>query len=165
MSAPEVAARSTRLLFLAALTVLAVGYTVMAFQMEWRIAGGQIGPGFFPRFVGVATVVLCLVAIAVSFREREAPDPGPDAAGDEDGRTDPWGTAIAVGCSVIFFVFFELLGALLASVLFLGLLLPIINRGRHRMNVAVSVLVPVCLYLLFEVLLDAGLPPGVVLPL
>jgi hypothetical protein len=33
------------------------------------------------------------------------------------------------------------------------------------MNAAVSVLVPVGLYLLFEVLLDAGLPPGVVLPL
>ena len=29
------------------------------------------------------------------------------------------------------------------------------------MNAAVSVLLPVGLYLLFEVLLDAGLPPGV----
>ena len=54
----------TRLLFLGALTVIAVGYTVIAFDMEWRIRNGQIGPGFFPRIVGVLTVTGLLAEIA-----------------------------------------------------------------------------------------------------
>ena len=166
-----VAAHTTRLVFLASLTVLAAAYTLMAFQMEWRIQNGQIGPGFFPRFVGVGIVVGCLVAIALTLSGRGTLDPSPDAAEDADfdvqgdGRTAPWVTVLVVGCMVFTYVFFNPLGALLASVMFLALSLSIVNRGRHRVNAAVSVLVPVGLYLLFEVLLDAGLPPGIVLPL
>ncbi|MGH3363068.1 MAG: tripartite tricarboxylate transporter TctB family protein [Nocardioides sp.] len=171
-----VAANTTRLVFLASLTVLAAAYTLVAFQMEWRIQNGQIGPGFFPRFVGAGTVVGCLVAIALTLSGRVPSDLSADPAEDADfeapaavdegdGRTAPWATVVAVGAMVIFFIFFELLGALLSSVLFLALLLTIVNPRRHRLNAAVSVLVPVGLYLLFEVLLDAGLPPGVVLPL
>ena len=172
-----VRAHATRLVFLASLTVLAAAYTLMAFQMEWRIQNGQIGPGFFPRFVGVGTVVGCLVAIALTLSGRgptdeASPDPAEDAdfeapavVEDGDDRTAPWTTALVVGCAVIYFVFFEPLGALLGSVVFLALSLTIVNRGHHRLNAAVSVLLPVGLYLLFEVFLDAGLPPGIVLPL
>jgi putative tricarboxylic transport membrane protein len=169
------ATHTTRLVFLASMTVLAAAYAGIGFQMEWRIQSGQIGPGFFPRFVGIGTVVGCLVAIALTLRGRGAPEARPDPAGDAedvvggaaetDGATDARATVLAVGCMVVYYVTFEPLGALLASVLFLALLLTIVNRGRHRMNAAVSVLVPVCLYLLFEVLLDAGLPPGLILPL
>jgi putative tricarboxylic transport membrane protein len=170
------ATHTTRLVFLASMTVLAAAYTVMAFQMEWRIQSGQIGPGFFPRFVGVAVIVGCLVAIALTLRGRGAPEPRPDPAGDadtevlagvddDDGGTAPLATLLLVGSAVIYYLTFEPLGALLASVLFLALSLSIVNRGHHRVNAAVSILVPVGLYLLFEVLLDAGLPPGLVLPL
>ncbi len=170
------ATHTTRLVFLASLTALAAAYSLMAFQMEWRIQNGQIGPGFFPRFVGVGTVVGCLVAIALTLSGHGATDSAPDPAEDADyelpaavedgdGRTAPWATALVVGCAVIYFVFFEPLGALLASVMFLALSLSIVNRGHHRLNAAVSILLPVGLYLLFEVLLKAGLPPGVVLPL
>jgi putative tricarboxylic transport membrane protein len=170
------AEHTTRLVFLASLTALAVAYTVMAFGMEWRIQNGQIGPGFFPRFVGVATVVGCLVAIALTLAGRGAYDAAADPAEDADfegptvieegeARTDPLTTALVIGCAVLYFVFFQPMGALLGSVVFLAVALTIVNRGRHRVNIAVSVLVPVGLYLLFEVLLAAGLPPGVVRPL
>ena len=168
------AARTTRLLFLASLTVLAAAYTLMAFNMEWRIQNGQIGPGFFPRFVGIAAVGGCLIAIALTLIGRGTADASPDPAGDTSGDevwgddeegTDVWATVLAVGCMVVYYVVFEPLGALLASVLFLALLLTIVNRGHHRVNAAVSILIPAGQYLLFEVLLDTGLPPGLVLPL
>src|SRR5687768_11807278 len=99
-----VAAHTTRLVFLASLTALAAAYTLMAFQMEWRIQNGQIGPGFFPRFVGVGTVVGCLVAIALTLSGRGAtassPDPAEDAdfelpaVEDGDDSTAPWTTAL-----------------------------------------------------------------------
>ncbi len=161
---------STRMAFLAVLLLLAVAYTVMAFGMEWRDDSGQIGPGFFPRMVGLATVAGCLVAIArTAFGA--APGPAVDADGEPEtdaqaaGGTQAWATAIAVGLMVLFYLTFDPLGALLSSVLFLALMLSLVNRGRHVQNAIVSVTVPVALYLLFEVLLRAGLPPGLVLPL
>jgi putative tricarboxylic transport membrane protein len=161
----------TRLLFLLTLTLLATVYTVMAFGMEWRVQAGQIGPGFFPRLVGGATVVGCLLAIVGCLRTREASSRAPDGEGDRDVSTgggsgrEPWVTVVALVCMVLFYAVFEVLGALLSSVLFLGLLLTIVNRGHHKLNAGVALLVPVGLYLLFEVALDAGLPPGLVLPL
>ena len=174
------AVTNTRLLFLVGLTLLAAAYTVVAFGMEWRIERGQIGPGFFPRIVGVVTVVGCLVAIARSVYGGEPASQAPRAEAETDGAAGdpaepaaPEGgaaihsrvTLLLVGCGIVYFFTFELLGALLSSVLFLALGLSLVNKGRHRLNAVVSILVPVGLYLLFEVLLDAGLPPGLVLPL
>ena len=163
----------TRLLFLLVLTVVAVGYTVMAFDMEWRLQNGQIGPGFFPRIVGVLTVIGLLAEIARVLLGRYGSSSSASTAdADEeaelgiegDGRTDARITAVMVGAMGLCYVLFEPLGALLASILFLALSLSVVNRGNHRQNALVSILVPVGLYLLFEVLLDSGLPPGLVLP-
>jgi len=158
---------STRLLFLYALTVLAVAYTVMAFGMEWRVERGQIGPGFFPRLVGGAAVVGCLLAVVRAMRGRQL---SPDSPVDEEGQpedvggggTDAWTTAATVGCMALLFFLFEPLGALLASVLFLGGVLTFVNRGHHVANAILSVGVSLGLYVLFEVLLETGLPEGLV---
>src|SRR3990170_4271123 len=158
---------STRLLFLYTLTVLAVAYTVMAFGMEWRVERGQIGPGFFPRLVGGAAVIGCLVAIVRAMRGRRlSPDSPVDEEGQPDetaaGGTDAWAPAATVGCMALLFLLFEPLGALLSSVLFLGGVLTFVNRGHQVANAVLSVGVPLGLYLLFEVLLDTGLPEGLV---
>ena len=163
----------TRLLFLLFLTVVAAAYTWMAFDLEWRLGNGQIGPGFFPRIVGVLSVVGCLAVIArlllggsgasSSLSTADA-DEEAELGIEGDGRTDAWVPVVTVGCMVVCYLVFEPLGALLAAVLFLALLLSVVNRGHHLQNALVSVLVPGGLYLLFEVLLDSGLPPGLVLP-
>jgi putative tricarboxylic transport membrane protein len=164
----------TRLLFLAAITVVAAAYTAMAFGLEWRIDNGQIGPGFFPRIVGGLTVVACVVAIArvllggsgsgSSSASTVDADEEAELGIEGDGRTDAWVTAVAVGCMVLCYLVFEPLGALLATILFLAALLTVVNRGHHLQNALVSILVPVGMYLLFEVWLESGLPPGLVLP-
>ena len=158
---------STRLLFLYVLTVLAVAYTVMAFGMEWRVERGQIGPGFFPRLVGGAAVIGCLVAIVRAMRGRQlSPDSPVDEEGQPeetaDGGTDAWSTAATVGCMALLLFLFAPLGALLSSVLFLGGVLTFVNRGHHVGNAVLSVGIPLGLYLLFEVLLETGLPEGLV---
>jgi putative tricarboxylic transport membrane protein len=159
----------TRLLFLYALTLLAVGYTVMAFQMEWRAQGGTIGPGFFPRLVGGAVIAGCLIAIARAvLRGQEAADAPvdeegqPEEVGAGNSGTDALATAATVGCMVLFYFLFAPLGALLSSVLLLGGMLAFVNRGHHVMNAVLAVVVPVALYLFFEVLLSTGLPEGLV---
>lgn len=172
MAAPKVTTAnvlSTRLLFLYALTVLAAGYAVMAFGMEWRSAGGQIGPGFFPRLVGVGVIIGLLIAIGRVLRggklSTDAPvdeEGKPEEVGDGDSGVDARAVLATAGCMVLFYFLFEPLGALLSSVVFLAGMLTFVNRGHHLMNAVLSVAVPLGLYLLFEVLLGTGLPEGLV---
>ena len=159
---------STRLLFLYALTALALAYTVMAFGMDWRVERGQIGPGFFPRIVGVAMLLGLSLAIVRALRGgqgAEAPvdeEGQPEEAGGGEGGTDSRAVLGTIACMALFFFLFEPLGGLVAPVLFLGGILSFVNRGHHVANAILSVAVPVGLYLLFEVWLDTGLPEGLV---
>ena len=57
-----------RTVFFALLVVVLAGYLQMALGMEWRTAAGRIGPGFFPRVIGVLGLVLALVALVRSLR-------------------------------------------------------------------------------------------------
>jgi putative tricarboxylic transport membrane protein len=137
---------------LAAIALVAAAYTWMAFGMEWETEAGRIGPGFFPRIIGGLTVALCLVAIVRRLREpRET-----EAGATRHGRL----VAILALALVGYLLLFEYVGAALASVAFMGFVLPVINPGRHVANVALAVLLPAALYVLFELGLNAGLPPG-----
>jgi putative tricarboxylic transport membrane protein len=172
MSAPKVSAGgflSTRLLFLCALMVLALAYTVTAFGMEWRVERGQIGPGFFPRIVGVAMLLGISLAIVRALRggqtSAEAPvdeEGQPEEVGAGEGDTDSRAVLATAACMALLYFLFEPLGALVASVLFLGGVLTFVNRGRHVQNAILSLAVPLALYVMFEVLLDTGLPEGLV---
>jgi putative tricarboxylic transport membrane protein len=144
-----------RIVWLAAIAVVAAVYTWMAFGMEWQTTAGRIGPGFFPRIVGGLTVVLCVVAIVRSLRERRPP-----AEGDSDAPAHGRLVAVASVALVGYLLVFEYLGAALASVAFMLVILPVVNRGRPVANVVMAVLLPAALYLLLEVGLGAGLPPG-----
>ena len=60
--------------FLAVLLVVLVFYTEMAFELEWRTTAGRIGPGFFPRIVGVASVLITAWSLVAAIRDIEAED-------------------------------------------------------------------------------------------
>ena len=155
-----------RTVFFGLLVVLLAGYLQMALGMEWRTAAGRIGPGFFPRVIGVLGLGLALVALGRSLRA----DPGGaeeepvDEAGEADLGRHPGTLAIVVAASTAFAAAFVLLGAVIAGAVYLFGCLWLLNRPRPLLNAAVSVGVAAGLYLLFETLLDAGLPAGL-LPL
>jgi putative tricarboxylic transport membrane protein len=144
-----------RIVWLAAIAVVAAVYTWMAFGMEWQTAAGRIGPGFFPRIVGGLTVVLCVIAIVRTVRRRRRPVED-DADAPQHGRLVVVASVALVGYLLVF----EYLGAALASVAFMLVMLSVVNRGRTVANVVLSVLLPAVLYVLLAVGLGAGLPPG-----
>jgi putative tricarboxylic transport membrane protein len=53
------------------------------------------------------------------------------------------------------------LGAIVSSAVFLLAMLFLLNRRHVLLNVAVALGLPLALYLLFQTLLNAGLPEGV----
>jgi putative tricarboxylic transport membrane protein len=147
--------------FLAVLVVVMAGYTMLAMDLQWRTAAGRIGPGFFPRIVGITAIVLLVVATIQSLR------PAPEAADEEDESPlglHPRMLLQFIGAGLVFVLVLVPLGAIVASALFLGVTLALLDRRRVGRTVAVAVALPVGLYLLFQVALNAGLPTGI-LPL
>jgi putative tricarboxylic transport membrane protein len=138
-----------RVVWLAAIAAVAAVYTWMAFGMEWETEAGRIGPGFFPRIIGLLTVALCLVAIARCLHERRPSESG-------NGRLVAYVSVGLLG----YLLLFEYVGAAIASVAFMLFMLSATNRGHTVANVILAVLLPAALYLLFEYGLGAGLPPG-----
>jgi putative tricarboxylic transport membrane protein len=57
-------------------------------------------------------------------------------------------------------VLLRLFGGFVASVIYLGVSLLAINPGRHLQNTILSVTIPAAIFLLFDRLLNANMPPA-----
>jgi putative tricarboxylic transport membrane protein len=145
-----------RAVFFAILLVVFAVYFQLALGMEWRTAAGRIGPGFFPRIIGGLGIVLTLVALVRSVRRAE---PEPEADGPDLGR-HPRTMAIVVAAAAALAAGFTMLGAVVAGALFLVGCLWLLNREHPVRGAVLGVGLAVGLYLLFQTLLNAGLPSG-----
>lgn len=123
-----------------------VAFTDFAFMDRWRP-----GPGFFPRIIGVATLLLTVYSLLVDVRKRARRDTG-----------TPYLRDILIFFAYCFAFVFALqwLGGLLAMVAFMLAALFTFNRGRTTVNLIVSVVLPIGLYLIFDVWLNAAVPVG-----
>jgi hypothetical protein len=140
--------------FLGALLLLAGGYTYVAFaDLSYLSSTGRLGPGFFPRIIGVSLVALC----AYSLYTDRAATAAPLSA---FGRT----LAAVAGLSAAFVLALELIGGLLSMIVFMAATLAFLNRGRHLQNALLALFLPIGFYLLFKVWLNAAMPRGM-LPL
>lgn len=134
------------------LLAMAIGYTFIAFDDLAFMVRNRLGPGFFPRVIGLVTIALLLYSLFVDLRQR-AKD-----VGTKHGRDMVVFTAIATG----YVAAFPVLGGLWATIAFLLAALFVFNPGKVLVNVLVSVLLPVALYLLFDTWLNASIPSGLV---
>lgn len=141
--------------FLAGVLLLAGGYTWLAFaQLAWLSSAGRLGPGYFPRLIGAALVVLCAWSLVEELRRR-AREPLPEF----------WRVTAALALlSGLFVAALEVLGGLASMVAYLAAALAVLNRRRHWQNALLAVVLPLALYLLFRVWLNAAVPRGL-LPL
>lgn len=147
-----------RLAFLLATLCLALFYTYTAFaDLTFLSSTGRLGPGFFPRVIGLALIASCGYTLAIDFRRRE-----PDGS-----LSDFWRITIVIaGLSAAFVALLNVLGGLLAMVAFMLAALTLLNRGRTLQNVVVSLVLPGAVFLLFDRWLNAAVPEGIVaLPL
>jgi putative tricarboxylic transport membrane protein len=154
-----------RSLFLAVLLVILAIYTWMAFDLEWRTVAGRIGPGFFPRIIGALALLINLWALVKSLRVGAVVDEdevgGEEEAGEADLGKHPVPLLLVIAASLVLLVLFEPLGMIISGALFLAATLFLLNRGHTVTNIAVSLGIPILVYLLFQSLLNAGLPDGI----
>jgi hypothetical protein len=139
-----------RLAFTAAILCLAVFYTYWAFaDLSFLSSTGRLGPGFFPRIVGLLLIAGCILTLAGDLKARH----------DDGGLSSFWRiTAVVAALSGAFVLLLEILGGPLAMVLYMLATLMVLNRGRTIQNVAISLGLPLALFLLFDRWLNASLP-------
>lgn len=144
--------------FYACLALVMGGYTALAFGLEWASEAGRIGPGFFPRIIGVLGVLLSLSGLVRSLLPARARG----GAGEAEVQTPHPGLLALIGVALAGFVTVLVpVGAPLTGTLLL-LLLYLLTDPRHIIRgVVISVTAPALLYVLFQIWLNAGLPSGV----
>lgn len=155
--------------FFGAVLIVCVWYTRIAFTMPTSTKSSVIGPGFFPRYIGAIACILCAIALlrellALAGSDRFTYTADADAAEKVDRYFwfDFW---IVIGVAAVALgALFEVLGAVIATVIFTTLVMAVINRGRWVANATIAIGLAVVLHLLFDVLLDSGMPQGI-LPL
>ena len=152
-----------RTVFFGIVLIVMVGYTEMAFEMEWRTQAGRIGPGFFPQIIGVLGLLVTLGALVNSLRPDVTADEVSleDEVGEGDLGRHPVPLVLTVALSAVFLFTLTSLGAIVSAAIFMIGLLSFLNRGRWVANIVLSVLVPLGMYLLFQTALNAGLPEGI----
>lgn len=138
--------------FLLALLAGALFYSYVAFaDLAFLSAAGRLGPGFFPRLIGVGLVLFCLLCLAQDVRRMR----------DDDTRSPYWPTILVImALSAGMIGLFSLVGGTLAMGIFLLAALSALNRGHVVQNLAVAVLLPLGIYFLFDVWLNASMPEG-----
>ena len=158
-----------KLAFLGVLLLVFAVYTEMAMGMEWRTAAGRIGPGFFPRILGVTAIAVIVVAAVREIFSRSDEDSADEVeAAEEAAEPDLGRHSLAlvafIVAAAVFVALLGVLGAAVAGILFLGVTLWFLDREHHVRAVIIAVAVPVLLYLALQVGLNVGLPQGI-LPL
>lgn len=142
-----------RIAFLVAVLLGGIFYTYIAFtDLSFLSRTGRLGPGFFPRIVGSLIVVLAILSIASEVRQRSADD----FAGGYAGVV-----MLVMALALGYVASLSILGGILSTFVFLIVTLSLLNRGRWLQNLIVSLVLPACIYLLFDVLLNAAMPEGI----
>ncbi len=143
-----------RIAFLLAVLAGGVFYTYVAFvDLNFLTRTGRLGPGFFPRNVGVLIVLLTIWALVDALRAGRQDQP-------DAGR---WRDVIVlIGLALCFAVALRLFGGFVATVIYLAVTLSVLNRGKLVQNALLSILVPTAVYLLFDRVLNASMPPGLI---
>lgn len=141
-----------RIAFSLFLLAVAIAYTYIAFADLTFLVRGRLGPGFFPRVIGIVMVALLLYSLAVDLR-RTLKD-----GGTKHARDLMVFTVIAIG----YVALLNVLGGLWATIAFMLVALFVFNRGKPVTNVLVAVLLPIGLYLLFDTWLNAAMPTGMI---
>ena len=143
-----------RAAFTAVILCLSVLYTYWAFtDLNFLSQMGRLGPGFFPRIIGVCLTLACLVDLAIELSRRSEPLP----------RSEYVGTVVLLVVLTGLFVFsLNIVGGVVAMAAFLLVTLTVLNRGRLIQNLAIAILLPTAIYFLFDVWLNAAIPQGMI---
>jgi putative tricarboxylic transport membrane protein len=148
--------------------VLAAVYLYMDMRLPEVRLSDPLGPKAFPALVGVGLIASALLLL---FERRHKLRINPlaetptatDEPGTNPGKSIRHSPLVLVGMVVwtaLYYVCFDRVGYLIATILFLFGLLTYFNRNRHKTNIAVALGFTLVFDLLFSLVLGVPMPAG-----
>lgn len=152
-----------RVIFACIIVVAAVYFYATA-QIPSLDIGDPLGPKAFPRLLGVCllgTAVLLLVEMIkeAAQRRRQAAAPASETA-DPESRRHFVIIAAVVAWTAVYYAVFDALGYLIATAIYLFVLMIGFHRGKWMANILTSLLFTLGSYVLFVKVLTVSLAKG-----
>ena len=148
--------RTGQILMALGIIAFAVAVMVQAVDVGSRWVDGQAGAGFFPFWLGVLLAVCGVIALVQAVRT------SPGAAKFFHDRTGVMSVVKVTVTAAGMLVLTYLLGFRLASIAYLFVYLRFICKHRWPAVIAMSLLIPISGYYLFERVLQVALPRGII---
>lgn len=148
--------RTAQVVMALAIIGFSISVMVQAAEVGAKWVEGQAGPGFFPFWLGALLIICALIALAQAVRI------GPGAAKFFHDRTALESVLKVTLTAAAMLVLTYLVGFRLASIAYLFVYLRFIGKHRWPAVIAMSLLIPITGYYLFENILQIGLPRGIV---
>jgi putative tricarboxylic transport membrane protein len=149
-----------RVIFVCTL-ILAGAYFYATEQLPSLEIGDPLGPKAFPRLLGVGLVITAVVLLFEMLRARRQAPAAPAEPKDPLDRGAQLVVTAAAVWTFLYFLVFEPLGYVLATTIYLLVLMAYFNRGKWTANVLTAVLFSAGSYLMFTKLLGVNLAPGI----
>ncbi len=140
--------------------VLALVYFYGTSQIPSLEIGDPLGPKAFPYLLGVALLVATGLLVLEHWKDTRSATPAPAKPTEKPDRRHVPLLAGVVAWISIYFAFFETLGFVVATSIFLLALMAWFNRGKWLANALSAVLFSVGSYVTFA-WLDVRLPNGI----
>jgi putative tricarboxylic transport membrane protein len=149
-----------RVIFVCTL-ILAGAYFYATEQLPSLEIGDPLGPKAFPRLLGVGLVITAVVLLFEMLRARRQAPAAPAEPKDPLDRGAQLVVTAAAVWTFLYFLVFETLGYVLATTIYLLVLMAYFNKGKWTANVLTAVLFSAGSYLMFTKLLGVNLAPGI----
>lgn len=147
-----------RVIFVCTIVIAAVYFYATTLIPTLEI-GDPLGPKAFPRLLGVCLLIGAALLFIEMWKDRKAAAPRPAAAAPTDLR-HLWALAGVTAWTTAFYMIFERAGYIVATSVYLLVLMAWFNRGKWIANVVSAVLFSILSYIMF-LKLDVRLPPGI----
>jgi hypothetical protein len=142
-----------RVAFSLTILFLAAFYSYLAFfgDLAFLSPTGRMAPGFFPRIIGVSLIVVTLYDLYILQQRTQR----------EESPSPFWSVTLVVALlSGLFVAALNVLGGLVSMIVFLLASLFYLNRQHAVQNVILAAVLPISVYVLFRVWLNAAVPQG-----
>ena len=136
---------------------LALGYLYATYKLPIKDIGDPIGPQMFPYMIGIGTAICGVWILLEAVFKKQAVV---DTSGADYVKPQPLAAVGIIIWAFIYFSLFEIFGFAISCSIFLIGMTSFFNRGKHKTNIAVSLIFSFSVYILFTQLLDVKLAPG-----
>ena len=144
--------------------ILAAGYFYATEKLPSLEIGDPLGPKAFPRLLGILLVVTAGILLFEMIRGRKAAAPSDVPFRGLADRTSYLIVGGVTAWTFLYFLVFERLGYILATIVYLIALMAFLNRGKWIANIVTAVGFAFGCYIMFVKILGVNLAPGI-LPL